>query len=86
MYNPYTYTYTYAYDNDGDHGMKFNPSLGLRVAIGKKSALTTSLGYKLYYLHTNGVYYTDFKNQTFRPDAHGYYLFNALTIKAGFQF
>jgi hypothetical protein len=88
QYNNNVYYYlppTYVLDKA--QGMMFNPSLGIRVAVSKKAAITAGIGYKLYYLHTNNdPYYTLSENQTFRQDGHGYYLFNALTIKAGFQF
>jgi hypothetical protein len=70
-----------------DNGLMFNSSLGIRVTIGTKVAMTASMGYKLYYLLSpENYYYIISDNSTFKPDAHGYYLFNALTIKAGFQF
>lgn len=83
-----------------DHGMMFNPALGIRVAVGKKLALTAGIGYKLYYLNVNNSsyyfsqyrynysynYYNASGNATFKPDGNGHYFFNALSIKAGFEF
>jgi hypothetical protein len=88
VYNNNGYYYTApSYILDKDQGMMFNPALGIRIAVSKKVAITSAIGYKLYYLHTNndGIY-TLGGDQTLRPDAHGYVLLNALTIKAGFQF
>ena len=86
IYNYPFGNYIYTNHNDGNHGFMFNPSFGIRVAANKKLAITAGAGYKVYYLETNRVYYTLFRNQAFVPDAHGYYFFNALTLKVGFQF
>jgi hypothetical protein len=70
-----------------DNGFMFNPSVGVRVAVGRKVAMTVCMGYKMYYLLTpNNSYYLISGDATFQPDAKGYYMFNAVTIKAGFQF
>jgi hypothetical protein len=84
LYNNYYYGSEVA--KDGDHGMVFSPSLGIRVAVGKAVALTANIGYKFYYLHNNGQFYTTSGDNTFRPDGGSFYLFNAAFIKAGFQF
>ena len=65
-------------------GMMFNPSFGIRVAASKKLAVTTSLGYKLYYLHnsTEFPYLTTFNENADKA----YSLGHAITFKVGFQF
>jgi hypothetical protein len=90
MFQKYTYYNNFDGSSDvakdGDHGMMFSPALGIRVAVGKATALTASLGYKFYYLHNNGQYYTVSNDNTFRPNGNSFYLFNSISIRAGFQF
>lgn len=91
MFQKYTYYNNYYYNEnqvakDGDHGMVFSPALGIRIAIGKAAAMTASLGYKFYYLHNNGQYYTVTNDNTFRPNGNSFYNFNSVSIRAGFQF
>jgi len=84
LYSNYYY-YTSDVAKDGDHGLMCNPSLGIRVAVGRAMALTAGIGYKLYYLHNNGQYYAVTNDNTFRPDG-SFYIFHSVSIRAGFQF
>jgi len=76
--------YNYISRLNTSQGMTFNPSFGIRVAASKKIAITTSLGYKLYYLHNSNPfpYITTFNENADRA----YSLGHALTFKIGFQF
>jgi hypothetical protein len=71
---------------DGDHGMMFNPAMGLRVGIGRKAALTVGLGYKFYYIHNYGTFNENTADANFVVDSKNYYLFHAITFRAGIQF
>ena len=70
-----------------NNGMMFNPSVGIRVSLGREVAMTVDMGYRLNYLQApNNVYYLVSGDATFIPDAHSFYSFSAITLKAGFQF
>lgn len=70
-----------------NNGMMFNPSLGIRISLGREVAMTVDMGYRLNYLQApNNIYYLMSRDATFIPDAHSYYSFSAITLKAGFQF
>lgn len=86
-YAYYLFNGLYYYNNshlNTSQGMMFNPSFGIRVAASKKLAVTTSLGYKLYYLHnsTEFPYLTTFNENADKA----YSLGHAITFKVGFQF
>lgn len=66
-------------------GLVACPSLGVRVATGKRVALTASIGWKLYYLH-NTQYYGTYENFFLENGNYTASSGSALSLKAGFQF
>jgi hypothetical protein len=66
------------------HGMMCHSAIGIRAVMSRKTSVTASIGYKLYYFH-NARKFT-FQDSFFENSDNTYSLGNALTIKAGFQF
>ena len=74
-----SYGYSQAATQTLSHGLVFNPSFGVRIAVNKKMAVSIGVGYKLLAINQS---VTDYSGNT--TSAFG--LIHGFTVKAAFHF